>query len=189
MFRSASNALCLVGALLCLGSGLAQPITLMPQDASHDPLPLGLAMYNVFSTAALSDSEEPGSGVAYVQNVVDIKNEARAEAVFEYMRTAFYAGRHSSEARTREFCARNINTATDFIRELELRRTAHEAELSRLSLGIERVVTSEEFHKLRRTAEAVASGSMRKKIDYASIYARGAVDVTAELARRCQPNP
>lgn len=184
MFRSHAPIFSILVALFTFGSASAQPIALIPQGG----LPPGLAMYNMFTSVALGDSEKPGSGVAYVQNVIGISDSSRAEAVFEYIRTAFDAGRRSSEARTRELCERDIHTAADLVRELEQRRAAHEAELTKVSLGIEKIVTDDEFAKLRRVAEAVAAGTGRKRIDYAAIYATGAVNVSAELKRLCAAN-
>src|SRR5690606_38517212 len=99
-FRGLSG---LCAAFLCFGAALAQPISLIPQGWVEEPVPLGIAMYNVFMRVVSRDVEEPGSGAAYLMNGVGINDAARAEAVFEYIRPAFYAGRYSSEARPREF--------------------------------------------------------------------------------------
>lgn len=185
MFWRLTNYACILATVLFAGSAVAQPIPLIPQGGTNSTAPLGIAMYYVFTNIVLRDAEAAGTGVKYVRNVVGIEEPARAEATFEYIRAAFYAGRHSSEVRMRELCQRPIETREDFVRELENRRDAHEAELSRLALGIEKLIVPDEYSKLLRTVEAVRAGLVRDKIDYAALYAPGTFDVAAEVERLC----
>lgn len=179
----------LFGCLLLLcASANAQPVSVGTSQGDavtiRETMPLEIALYGIFASAVGVDIETRGGGVGVVR-ATGIEDQSRAEAVFEYMRAAYYAGRASSAERSREFCQREVRNVSDLVRELDRIEQAHDAELSRLASGIAKLLTAAEYGKLVEAAEHRRATWGYERVDYAATFGRGSTNVAAEVARRC----
>jgi hypothetical protein len=144
-------------------------------------------MYGVFALVNSIETERAGYGAKMIQNTVGIEDEAAAMAVVAYMQAAFQAGRASSAAREREFCARDdISTTSDLVQALSERRKAHVAELDRLAEDISAIVSDGDYAKLTEYATQRQARTMLFGLDVEAMYAGESVNVASELQRRCE---